>query len=75
MLSKGPDRGFKIEKMAKFIDFLKEVKIELGKVSWPSRKQTTTYTLVVIGLSLFLAVFLGALDLGFQSIINNLISR
>lgn len=48
--------------MDKLFTFLKEVKIELAKVSWPTKNQTVVYTLVVIGMSLFLAVFLGFLD-------------
>jgi len=56
--------------MDKIIQFLKEVKVELAKVSWPTRNQTVLYTLVVIGISLFMAVFLGLLDFGFKTIID-----
>lgn len=55
--------------------FLKEVRVEMAKVSWPTRKQTVLYTLVVIGLSLFLAVFLGLLDVGFEFGLNRLLIR
>jgi preprotein translocase subunit SecE len=56
--------------MNKIITFLKEVRVELSKVSWPTRKETTTYTLTVIAITLSLAIFLGALDSGFAYIIN-----
>jgi len=56
--------------MDKLINFLKEVRVELSKVSWPTRKQTTIYTSVVIGLSLFLAIFLGFLDFVFEYLIK-----
>jgi len=56
--------------MDKIITFFKEVKVELAKVSWPTRKQTVVYTLVVIGISLFMAVFLGLLDFGYKFIID-----
>jgi len=53
--------------MNKAIEFLKDVKVELSKVNWPTKDQTTKYTLVVVGLSLFLAMFLGVVDLGLET--------
>lgn len=52
--------------MEKVIDFLKDVKVELSKVNWPTKDQTIRYTFVVIGLSVFLAVFLGFVDYGLE---------
>jgi len=34
----------------------------MKKVSWPTKKQTYHYTVLVIGISLGTAAFLGALD-------------
>jgi preprotein translocase subunit SecE len=48
--------------MDKVINFIKDVRIELLKVSWPTRSQLVKYTLVVIGLSLAVAIFLGGID-------------
>ena len=59
--------------MDKFITFLREVRVELSKVSWPSRKQLLTYTGVVLGICLFFALFLGGLDSVFVAIINRLV--
>jgi preprotein translocase subunit SecE len=59
--------------MEKISNFLKEVKVELAKVAWPTKKQTTVYTLVVIGISLFLAIFLGVLDFIFEAGLNKFI--
>lgn len=61
--------------MDKLTTFLKEVKIELSKVSWPTKKQMVSYTMIVIGLSLFLALFLGLLDFIFEFIINKLVLK
>ena len=61
--------------MNKVIQFLKEVRVELSKVSWPSRDQVITYTLTVVGISLFLAIFLGVLDSGFAVILNKFILK
>ena len=48
---------------------------ELKKVTWPTKEQTINYSLVVIGLSLFTAVFFALLDYGFSFGITKLISR
>lgn len=56
--------------MDKITTFLKEVKIELAKVSWPTKEQTIQYTLVVVGLSFALAVFLGGTDFLLQLGLN-----
>jgi preprotein translocase subunit SecE len=52
------------------IQFLREVKIELKKVTWPTRKQTTGSTLVVIVLVMIISAFLGIVDLGLSSLIR-----
>ena len=60
--------------MSKVVAFLKDVRVELAKVSCPTRKQTIQYTLVVIGMSLVFAVFLGLLDFLFEGVIRRLIA-
>ena len=47
--------------MPNIINFLKEVKEELGKVVWPSREQTTRYTILVIIVAVAVGLFLGGL--------------
>ncbi len=42
--------------------FLKEVKEELGKVTWPSQEQTIRYTILVILVAVVVGLFLGGLD-------------
>ena len=54
-------------------NFLKEVKIELKKVTWPTKQETMRYTWAVVGISLGVALFLGAADLIFQWIINKFV--
>lgn len=60
--------------MKQIINYFKEAKSELKKVSWPSREQTRNHTLLVIGISLGIAAFLGLLDylftLGFEYLIK-----
>lgn len=42
--------------------FLEAVKIELGKVTWPSRKETMATTGVVIVIIFLIAFYLGLCD-------------
>lgn len=57
----------------KIITFLKEVKQEMKKVNWPPKKEIFKNTLIVLGVSLTLAIFLGGLDLLFTILLNKLI--
>ena len=53
-----------------WVQFLREVKVELKKVVWPSRKQTIGSTIVVLILTMIISLFLGVVDLGLSSIIR-----
>lgn len=57
----------------KIITFLKEVRLEMKKVNWPTRKETIRYTLIVIGVSVVVSMFLGGLDFAFTTILNKFI--
>jgi preprotein translocase subunit SecE len=59
--------------MNKLFTFLREVRVELGKVSWPTRKQLIVYTGVVIGLCVFFAIYLGGLDSLFTWILSKIV--
>ena len=48
--------------LEKLRNFLREVRVEMEKVTWPGRKEVQAATLVIIGLVLLLAVFIGAVD-------------
>ena len=54
----------------KTAQFLREVKVELKKVTWPSRKQTIGSTAVVIALVMIISLFLGVVDFGISSLIR-----
>lgn len=54
----------------KALQFLREVKVELKKVTWPSRKQALGSTLVVIILVVIISLFLGVVDIGLSSLIS-----
>jgi len=60
--------------MSKITEYFKETKTELKYVIWPSRSQTIFYTLVVIGLSIFIGYFLGLFDFIFSKGLEKLLS-
>ncbi len=59
--------------LTRSITFLKEVKVELKKVNWPTKQETIKYTLIVIGVSLAVMIFLGGLDFLFTWLIGKYI--
>jgi len=56
--------------LTRAVQFLREVKIELKKVTWPTRKQTMGSTLVVIVLVMIISLFLGLVDLGLSTVVR-----
>ena len=58
----------------KITEYFKTSKVELKKVAWPTKKETTRYTLVVVLLCLAVAVFFGVLDGFFKVGLEKLIS-
>jgi preprotein translocase subunit SecE len=52
------------------IKFLREVKVELKKVSWPSRKETIGSTSVVLVVVIIVALFLGIIDIGLSRLVR-----
>ncbi len=54
----------------KGLQFLREVRVELKKVTWPSRKQTIGSTVVVVILSMIISLFLGVVDMGLSGLIR-----
>ena len=55
--------------------FFKEVYLEIKKVNWPTKEETIRYTMVVIGVSAAVAVFLGGLDFIFSRLLDIFILR
>ena len=56
--------------MSKIVNYVKDTKAELKHVSWPTRKQTSVFTVVIILISLFVAFFLGFFDFVFTQILE-----
>ena len=56
--------------MNKAAQFISEVKMELKKVSWSTRRELTNSTIVVIVSVVILAIFIGICDLIWSNLIN-----
>ena len=57
-------------KLGEAIKFLKEVREELKKVSWPSKELVRNATVAVIVFTIILSVYLWSLDLIFKRIFD-----
>jgi preprotein translocase subunit SecE len=58
----------------RLVRYFKETRAELRKVSWPTRKQATNLTLIVLAVTVAMAIFLGAVDLLFVKLLGLLVS-
>ncbi|PIU98257.1 preprotein translocase subunit SecE [Candidatus Wolfebacteria bacterium CG03_land_8_20_14_0_80_40_12] len=48
---------------------------ELHRVNWPTRKETVRLVLIVVGLSIGVAIFLGILDMVFVYLLERLMMQ
>jgi preprotein translocase subunit SecE len=54
----------------KIIDYIKSVYLEMRKVTWPTRSELMSSTVVVIIVSVFVAVVIFILDTFFSSVLG-----
>lgn len=75
---KAPQRRFKFGKnihMTQLIKYIHATIAELRQVSWPTRREAISYTVLVIVISAIVALYVGALDYLFSQGVNSLINR
>ena len=58
----------------KITEYLKETRAEMAHVSWPTRRQSIIYSVIVILISVFVGVLLGLFDSVFAFITQRFIS-
>jgi len=56
------------------LEFIRSVGVELASVKWPTRQETMRLTALVVFVSLFVAFYIGGLDLAFTSLIQKVIN-
>jgi preprotein translocase subunit SecE len=59
----------------KIINYFLESRTELKKVVWPTKRETTNHTLLVIGISLGMGIFFAVLDYVFTVGLEKIITR
>jgi preprotein translocase subunit SecE len=57
------------------VRYIRETRVELRKVRWPSRKETWSLTKVVMAVTVGMAIFLGALDMFFRWLLQGIIGE
>lgn len=62
----------RLERLVNRLSLISDTISELKKVVWPTRKDTTNLTIMVIIVCLIVGIILGALDFGFYKLINSL---
>ena len=52
------------------IKYLQEVRVELTKVTWPTRQEAVKLTMVILISSLAVGLYIGGLDLLFTNLLG-----
>ena len=55
-------------------EFIRQVRVETGRVHWPTRKETVATAIMVIIMTLLLAFFFAATDAVFSTLVKYLLS-
>ena len=59
----------------KIVNFLNDVKLEMGKVSWSTKDELIGSTVVVLVSLAILSIFIGICDVVLSTIVNIIMSR
>lgn len=59
--------------MNRFVNYIKDTREEMTHVSWPTRRQSLSFTAVVIVVSIATAAFLGFFDYLFSLILQKFV--
>lgn len=61
-------------KVAEFREFFEQSKVELKKVTWPTRKETVQTGMAVLIFSVIMSIYLGVVDLALAKIVELILS-
>lgn len=59
--------------MSRLGNYVRDTAAEMKHVSWPTQKQALVYSALVICISAFVALFVGAFDYVFTQLLNTVI--
>ena len=71
--AKASSKKSAIKKPNKFIKFFKDLKSELKKVVWPSKKQVLNNTWVVLVVMTVVGLFIAGIDSGLGFVVKQLL--
>jgi len=54
----------------KSVNFIKEVRAELGKVAWSTRQELISSTIVVIVITAIMSLFIGLVDITLSKLLS-----
>jgi len=61
--------------MRAVINFFGEVKLELSRVTWPTRAEVLKLTLIVFAVSVILGLYVGSLDYIFTRVLSLIVTK
>jgi preprotein translocase subunit SecE len=61
--------------MGKIGNFFKDIKLEMGKVSWPNKDELIGSTIIVLVSLTLLSLFIGICDAGLSTLVNIIMSK
>ncbi|THB65332.1 MAG: preprotein translocase subunit SecE [Desulfovibrio sp.] len=57
-------------KLGQLVDFFNESKVEIKKVTWPTRKETITTCIAVVVLVIVVSLYLRVIDFGLEELVK-----
>jgi len=64
-----------MEKENKVKDFFNGVFAEMKRITWPTRKEAVNHTITVIVFILLASLFLGAMDIAIQQLLETFVLK
>lgn len=61
--------------MKRFLAYLRESRVELGKVDWPTRRQAARLTIIVVIFSIIFAAFIAGIDFVFSELLQKVVLK
>jgi preprotein translocase subunit SecE len=61
--------------ISRFFTFVRDVRQEIDKVTWPSRKEVTITSIVVVVMAIIAALFFSVVDTASYKVVHSIIGR
>ncbi|MFW5486835.1 MAG: preprotein translocase subunit SecE [Desulfovibrio sp.] len=63
-----------VDRLRSLREFFEQSKVEIKKVTWPSRKETIATSIAVVVMTIVMAIYLGLVDVALAKIIEAILS-